>query len=588
MKSDFQYSQSVYETLKLAYRPFTGAIALSLIFGFLGRIVILANTNIIGYWVDHREEFPFEKLIILLAGLSTFGFILTLYFRISFSRLSAKAVSLIYDEVTIRTSRYPLSFFDNNTAGKVITRFSSDYGNVFRLFGGPLAEFFAIIFDLIAMIILITLASPYYLPIVVIIILMNYSIYKSNSHRLREARRKLSSSRSPSIAHFAETAQGASTIRTFNKEQSFYEKFNFFDNQFLNEKINTSKVLLNYSLKLNSLTAILLLLTGAFAYLALENDIITVGSLGVAFAFIVLSGSTVQMFFEWMGQFEEAMVGMERLDNYLRRPLEKGAKLPASRQFQTNHDKYSTEEESALMDEVLTSHLNARVSFQNLWFRYEENQPFILKDINLEIKAGERLGIIGRTGSGKSSLIQALFHFYPISDGCIKIAGKSPIVDVDLEVYRKSLSYISQDSILFSGTLRENLDIDNHFSDDFLCNILNQVGLSEWATTQKLNSIIQEKGRNLSLGEKQLICVARCLLQNAPVVILDEATSSIDPQSEALLTHATDKLFAGKTQIIIAHRLSTLEKCDRILWLDQGSVKMIGTPKEILHSFQDQ
>jgi ABC-type multidrug transport system fused ATPase/permease subunit len=587
-KMDRSFEKSVYQTIVMAYRPFLFWILLSLFLGFLGRVLVLGNANLIGYWIDHMQEFSFQQLATALLITSILGFFCTILFRVLFSRLSAKAVSSIYDEVTIRTSRYPMRFFDTTPAGRIITRFSSDYGNVFRLFGGPLAEFLAIIFDLVAMIILITVASPVYLPAVALIAALNFFVYKRNISRLREARRNLSSSRSPSIAHFAETAQGASTIRTFNKEQKFFERFKKFDQIYLSEKLNASRQLLKYSFKLNSLTAILLLTTGLIAIFLIEHNWLTIGSLGVAFAFITLSGSTVQMFFEWMGQFEEAMVGMERLDRYLRLPLEKGAHLPAQSLFKTEHAKFSFESEQKTQEQVMTVAPHARVSFENVWFRYSDELPFVLKDISFDVKAGERLGVIGRTGSGKSSLIQALFHFYPISEGKVRVAGKSAIDEVDLELFRRSLSYISQDSILFSGSLRENLDIENRYSDDWICHILKQVGLLDWATPSALEQKIFEKGKNLSLGEKQLICVARCLLQNAPVVILDEATSSVDPQSEEILIQTTEKFFKNRTQIIIAHRLSTLESCDRILWLDDGKIKMIGPPQEILHSFKEQ
>jgi ABC-type multidrug transport system fused ATPase/permease subunit len=184
-------------------------------------------------------------------------------------------------------------------------------------------------------------------------------------------------------------------------------------------------------------------------------------------------------------------------------------------------------------------------------------------------------------------LIQALFYLYPLHAGRIAINGNSPRIKtqitgsetgMDLNLYRRSIAFISQDPVLFQGSLRSNLDIENRLPDERLFAVLDQVGLKEWVEQQPLdlNMRIEERGKNLSLGERQLLCMARCLLQEAPIVIMDEATSSVDPQSEEILVKATEEFFADRTQIIIAHRLSTLEKCDRVLWLHNGEIQSLG------------
>ncbi len=605
-----KYNRSVFETLWLAYGPYLPRVITCLISGFLGRICLLANANIIGYWVDSFcvasaergcrptplmfQDFTSANYILLLSGLSLLGFSFVLIFRVLFSRLSSMAVSQIYDETTYRTSRQPMSFFDSTPAGRIITRFSSDYGNVFRLFGGPLAELCAIIFDLVAMLILITFASPLYLPVVVLIAVVDFMIFKLNAQRLREARRAMSASRSPSIAHFAETAQGASTIRSFVKQQSFSKRFETLDRHYLKNKIDSTKALMRFSFQINCTTAFFLLLTGLGAWWLLNLGWLSVGSIGVAFSFIALSGNTVQMFFEWISQFEEAMVGVERLDHYVRSPLEKGARLPARAQFLTDHPRFTRAEESGLQQSRLTTAPSARVEFDQVLFRYRKDLPPVLKGLSFDIKPGERFGIIGRTGSGKSSLIQALFYLYPLDQGSVRIDGKYPdpiegpkqANAVDLGLYRRSIAFIAQDPTLFRGTLRENLDVNQEKSDEDLMEALRKVGLQEWANSYDLQRPIEERGRNLSQGERQLICMARCLLQDSPVIVMDEATSSVDPQSEEILVRATEEFFRDKTQIIIAHRLSTLQNCDRILWLQNGEIRMIGKPSEVLPTFQ--
>jgi len=602
-----KYASTIFQTLWFAYRPRRWILGFSLLMGLSGRLLILANANVIGIWVDtfcrssesvrcrpipgYFAAFQSSDFVQIMSILTGVGFLLTFTFRVLFSVASAKAVSQIYDETTFRTSRFPMSFFDNTPTGRIVTRFSSDYGNVFRLFGGPLAEFLSIVFDMFSMVVLIALASPLYLPAIVLVGICNFIVYRLNRDHLRAIRRELSASRSPSIAHFSETAQGASTIRSFSRQKSFSERFRRLDSHFLQQKKRVVKNISLFSFQMNSLTAVLLVLTGIMAFFLLQRGLASVGSLGVAFGFITLSGTTVQMFFEWLAQFEEAMIGVERLDNYIHKPLEPGARLPAEVKFMTPQWRMNAQEEVELR-RPLSDKKALGIEFKDVWFRYGPDQPFVLKDVSFQVQPGERFGIIGRTGSGKSSLIQSLLYLYPIDKGLILIDGKKPQLSpqdkgVDLEAYRQAISFISQESILFKGTLRENLEISGTLSDEKILQTLHKVGLEEWSTPQDLQIRIDEKGKNLSLGEKQLICMARCLLQQSPVVIMDEATSSVDPRSEEIMVKATNEFFEGRTQIIIAHRLSTLQNCDRILWLQDGQTKMIGNAREVLKRFSE-
>lgn len=607
-----QYSRQVFQTLLFAYKPVLVRITFLVILGFAGRLLMLANANVIGIWVDSLCDpskmtcrpvpavfrgFSNSGFLTLLIFMTAVGFVCLAVYRVVFSRLSAQAVSTIYDETTLRTSRQPMQFFDQNPVGRIVTRFSSDYSNVFRLFGGPLAEFFAIVFDLIAMLILVCLASPYYIPILLLITSVNYGIYRWNRDRLRIERRELSASRSPSIAHFSETTQGASIIRVFARQSVFLERFLALNDRYLNQRLKTQKAVIGFSLQMSTSTACLLLVTGIAGLEMVRLGLVSVGSVGVAFTFIVLSGTSIQMFFDWLSQFEEAMTGVERLDNYLRRSLEPGLKLPASRLFVTDHPTYAAGEEEVLTQSKFVTSKSASIRVENLWLRYGDEMPFVLKGLNFSIAAGEKVGIVGRTGSGKTSLVQALFQLYPLSEGRVFIDEQAAELDqpnldgahlVDLSLFRRAIALISQEPTLFRGSVRQNLDLSGRVSPERLLDSLKRVGLDDWiqAQPQGLDAVVEERGRNLSAGERQLLCMARCLLQDAPIVIMDEATSSVDPQSEEILVRATREFFKDRTQIIIAHRLSTLEHCDRVLWLDQGVVRAFDKPGIVIPIFQ--
>lgn len=594
------YSKTLLSTLKWAYRPYQWRMLSIVIIGFISRLLMLGQANIIGHWVD-EPDITGSKYLLILILMSTFGLTGTFIYRIFFSRFSSLAVSQIYDETTFRTSRFPIEFFDRTPVGRITTRFSSDYGSVFRLFGGPIAEFVALIFDLLSMIILLTVASPYYILIMLVVFISHYFIYRTQIAKLRELRRETSRYRSPSIAHFSESAQGVSLIRLFLKQRIFLHRFQKLESQYQSIRKLLLIRLSQFAIYMNLTSVFCFFFTGFLAWILIQNQLVSVGSLVVAFGFVVASGNTIQMFFDWMTQMEEAIVGLERMDHFIRMPIESGSKLPSQTKIPTQH--WKDTKKSSTMSPLPA----ASVEFKDVSLKYAPELPWVLENIQFKIEPGEKFGIIGRTGSGKSSLIQCLFYLYPPQKGTVSIQDRVPDLGgyphktkpdlMDLKDFRSQMAFISQDPTIFHGRLHENLsfsfysptepkDLHRKISDQELIDTLRQVGLEHLANPESLNMMIEEKGKNLSQGERQLICMARCLLQKAPVVIMDEATSNVDPQSEQILVEATEKFFKEKTVIIIAHRLSTLQNCDRVLWLHQGKIRCIGKPEEVLEQFQ--
>ncbi|MBX9769115.1 MAG: ABC transporter ATP-binding protein/permease, partial [Bdellovibrionales bacterium] len=521
--------------------------------------------------------------MVLVIAATVLGFILTLAFRVGFSRSSARSVSLLYDEVTLRTSRMPMSFFDVTPVGRIVTRFSSDYGNVFRIFGGPISEFIALIYDIVAILLLVALTAPLFLPLFGGVALLNYALFCLNRDTLRKNRREMSYHRGPSISHFSETTQGAGSVRVYSRLKSFAERFKTLDQLYNSQKGRTISLVLRFSLQMASAASLLLLCTGMFGLWLVKQGVTSVGSVGVALTFVVLVGQSLQWLFEWVMQMEEAMTGVERLDQYLRSPIESGSVLPATANIKTGHpvqaadvSKDKTFSPSGIEAPVAVPvpKESSSILVRDLSLKYSGQGATILKNISFEIRPGEHVGLVGRTGSGKSSLVQAIYYLYPFLSGDISIDSQVPDVEclkgrvdhshfskIQLDDYRAQLSWVTQEPILFRGTLRENLDMTQRHADARLYEVLRQVGLETWFKNQGFgfDMEIEERGRNVSQGEKQLICMARVILQNAPVVILDEATSFMDPLTESLLIDATLHHFQKKTQLIIAHRLSTLE-----------------------------
>ncbi|MCX7674971.1 MAG: ABC transporter ATP-binding protein/permease [Bdellovibrionaceae bacterium] len=612
MKSNTKH----YQTLLWSLEGQWVALATWVILGFLGRGLVLASGSWIAAYVDFllggarsshwalwlkgHHEF-FIGLIVLLSS----GLLCTWIFRIQFSHLNALMISHIHDEVALRVSRFPMSFFDQTPVGRIVTRFSSDYGSAFRLFGGPLAEFLSIVFDLIWIALILVGTHWGYALSVIVGAIGYYAIYRRWAPYLRHNREELSKRRAPSIAHFAETLQGSSIIRWLFRESSFTTRFSQEDRLYLDQKWKTQKTLAYFTLALNGLSLLLYILVALLSWWGIERGWTTWGDLGLSLGLITLSSNSIQMFFEWLAQFEEANVGVMRLDDYLRRPLEQAALLPDEARFPTpEHQKHRlspsfTSSKKDIESQNFTwngaipnNHLLpiSSIQWKHVYFRYKKDGPWILQDIHIELPQA-KIGIVGQTGSGKSSFVQILAHLYPIEKGEIelgpfKLPITQPSMDLGIEALRQQLAFIPQDPLILQGSLRDNIDPDGRLAESDYIQLLSELAYEPWLRQPHL--MIYEKGSNLSVGERQLIQLARTMISPRPVLLLDEATSNMDPQTEGVWSRLLESKMQGRLSLIIAHRLQTLESCDYILWLDHGRIRDWGKPEQVLPQFKNQ
>lgn len=229
--------------------------------------------------------------------------------------------------------------------------------------------------------------------------------------------------------------------------------------------------------------------------------------------------------------------------------------------------------------------IEGRVKFENVWFAYE-NDDFVLKNINLEIQPGQSVAIVGATGSGKSSIINVLARFYEFQKGDIKLDGIS-IRDYDIYTLRKYFGIVMQDVFLFSGSIMDNITLNNpDISREQVINAAKEAGAHEFILKLPLgyDYKVMERGLTLSMGQRQLISFVRALVYNPQILILDEATSSIDTESEMIIQHATEKLITNRTSIVVAHRLSTIKKADVIVALQKGEIIEIGNHDDLMKS----
>jgi ABC-type multidrug transport system fused ATPase/permease subunit len=223
------------------------------------------------------------------------------------------------------------------------------------------------------------------------------------------------------------------------------------------------------------------------------------------------------------------------------------------------------------------------IEFRNVHFSYNPGEP-VLRDISFKVNPGEKIAVVGATGAGKSTIISLLSRFYDVQEGEILIDGVN-IKECDLQGLRRSIGIVLQDVFLFSGSVAENIRLGNSdISDADIRNAADTVHASRFiqALNQQYESKVGERGASISVGQKQLLAFARALAYNPKILVLDEATSSIDTETELLIRDALDKLMAHRTSIVVAHRLSTVQNADRIIVLHHGRIRETGTHQELL------
>jgi len=570
-----RYKTQVWESLREAYSPWLSPMILTLLIGLVARTCLVGSASLVGLWIDSQctgsacQELPefvagwgSSNYAAVLITMVIVALIFNLIFRVAIARLGTRAAGHLHDAVARRVSKFPMSFFDRTPVGRALTRFSSDFESVLRMTGGPMGEFISLSFDAALSLIFIALTGVWGMPAALFVGTSYALVYFRNRMSIRSARRRVSAARGPAIAHFAETTQGARTVKVYGRQTLFTQRFNQLSGHLQEERLKQQKTSASFSFQMSLATAICLSVVGGAGVILQQNQSISVGQLVVILTQVWLLSTTLQQYFEYVVQFEEALTGAERLDDYKRRDVEP----------------------SGLVQQADPSQ---GIEVRNLSMRYFSGKPLVLKDVSFSLPAGRSLGIVGRTGSGKSSLVQALFSLYPAESGSIYICGLS-VTDkqTDVSSLRATLAYIPQEPTLFRGTLRENLTLRND-RDDELIALCNRLGLSTLLQRDGgLSQVVRERGANFSAGQRQLICLARAVLQNTPVIVMDEATSAIDPASEKQLEWAMTELLKERTRIIVAHRLSTLESCDFILWMENGRVHAFGPRQSLLREYE--
>ena len=448
----------------------------------------------------------------------------------------------------------PIQFFESNPIGRVLNRFSKDLRTVDQEIGPRLLDVISVIFVLLSAFVVIESANPFAFGVIALIAYLYYKIQIYYQTTAPEINRLEAISQSPVFTHIHETIEGIVPIKSFGIEKKFYSQ--------ALQKIRTSlqanftqQVIAEWlSVNLDIMGVILLGLVAFIATIARAHVSWSLASLSVTYVMMVTIN--FQRAVHCTTDLEISMTSLERTHSF---------------------SNLLAETQNADVQSMQNWPIMGGISFDNVTLVYHDNPVPVLKGVSFDILPGEKIGVVGRTGSGKSSLINALFKLVDLEQGSICIDGVD-ISKVNLTILRNSIAFLPQDPLLISGSLRFNLDPYNQFTDQELLASLSFVGLSSMALTYPL----QTDGNNLSQGHRQLVSLARILLLKPKILILDEVTANVDVETDRLVQAIIRKNFSTTTIITIAHRLETIIQSDRILNLEGGKVIDFASPEHLL------
>ncbi|KUK77126.1 MAG: ABC-type multidrug/protein/lipid transport system, ATPase component [candidate division WS6 bacterium 34_10] len=513
---------------------------------------------------SERPHIQFDviwKTILLLIGLYLVSALFAYLQGWIMSKVTQKISYDFRKKILNKIYKLPLKYFDNQTHGEVLSRITNDVDTVSQTLNQGMTQIITSVTTILGILImmfsiswLLTLVAIVVLPVsflfISFIIKKSQNLFKRQQDTLADIN-----------GHVEEIYAGHSIVKAFNGEKRALKKFNV-----INEDLYDSAWKSQF---LSGLLLPIMDIVGNVAYVAIA---VLGGWLAINNRLMI---GDIQAFIQYMREFTHPITHVANITNVLQ-----STAAAAERIFEFLAEQEEVEDVKNL---VTLDSVSGDVEFDHVRFGYDPDQV-VIKDFSVKVKAGQQIAIVGPTGAGKTTLVNLLMRFYDVDSGSIKIDGVD-IRGMRREDVRKMFGMVLQDTWLFNGTIKENISYGNsNKSDSEIIQAAKNAHVDHFihSLPDGYDMVINEEADNISQGEKQLITIARAMLDNPPMLILDEATSSVDTRTELLIQRAMENLMKGRTTFVIAHRLSTIKKADLILVIDNGDIVEKGKHEELL------
>ncbi|KAL8899871.1 MAG: hypothetical protein Q9192_001361 [Flavoplaca navasiana] len=517
----------------------------------------------LSYWTSNKFGYTAGVYIGVYAALGVAQALLMFAFSVSLSVLGTNSSRVMLHNAMTRVLRAPMSFFDTTPLGRITNRFSKDVDTMDNNLTDSIRMYFFTLAMIISVFTLVIVFFHYFaiaLGPLFLVFLFSAAYYRASA---REIKRHESVLRSGVFSRFGEAISGVSSIRAYGLEDRFVSGIRNEVDQMNSAYYLTFSNQRWLSVRLDTIGNLLVFTTGILVVTSRFN--VNPSIAGLVLSYILSIVQMIQFTVRQLAEVENAMNATERL-HYYGTELDEEPPLHLTKVPQDWPQK-------------------GEIVFNEVQMRYRDGLPLVLQGLTMSIAGGERIGVVGRTGAGKSSIMSTLFRLVELSGGSISIDGIN-IATVGLKDLRTRLAIIPQDPTLFRGTIRSNLDPFNEHSDVELWSALRQSDLidAEAKLDDKshgrihLDAVVEEEGLNFSLGQRQLMALGRALVRNAQIIVCDEATSSVDMETDQKIQKTIATGFRGKTLLCIAHRLKTIINYDRICVMDQGRIVELDTP----------
>lgn len=528
----------------------------------------------LGHWADGRSVDPFLAVII-------YGLLGTLVLLFSFSEKlvwlgrTASAGIRLHDAALRGVLGAPLRFFDATPMGRILNRFARDMEAVDDHLSWNFEQSFKSITQTIGSLVLILSVLPLIVCVVVPALWLYYRIQRDYRRAAREAKRMESIARSPRYAQYKEVVTGLDVIHGYGREDAFMRSF--YDILWNYHHMFWTSIMLNrwFSVRVPMIGGVIAIATSVGIVLLAHGGHIQQGIAGLVLTYALSFWASLNWCIRAFSEVESRMTSVERLNYYATLEAEPSPAIAEHGKAAGQQGIGSGSSSGSSSGSGSGSGSGGKsIMFEGVSARYAPHLPLVLHDVSFTVAAGAKVGIVGRTGSGKSTLFQTLFRLLIPERGRILIDGVD-IATIPLSELRRGIAIIPQDPTLFLGSVRSNLDRFQECTDDQIWSALQRVQLADLIRSLPggLHTNVAENGVNFSQGQRQLLCMARAILTQAGIIVLDEATASVDMQTDAIIQHTIRSEFQGITVLIIAHRLHTVAECDTIIEMKDGVVK---------------